>query len=281
MSTYSTPLVFGVFERDSDAKRAIDALYQAGFDRNQLGMAWRDGGDQNINYLDDLREHNVAQDIAQFYDNEFRSNRVVVSVNPMGRDQEARDILRSYGGYDYENRGSAGNQYAGTNTASNAYATTDQANTAYAGTDQANANAADNAAWTGNEERRRVPLREERLNVNKERAETGEVRLHKDVVTEQQSIDVPVSREEVYVQRRDLGGQPTDASIGQDESIRVPVSEEQVNVTKTPVETGEVTVGKRVVQDTERVSDTVRREEPRIDKQGNPNVRTDENINNA
>ena len=42
--------------------------------------------------------------------------------------------------------------------------------------------------------------------------------------------------------------------------MRVPVSEEQVNVTKTPVVTGEVRVGKRAVQENQQVTDTVQRD---------------------
>src|SRR5450755_4181868 len=105
-------------------------------------------------------------------------------------------------------------------------------------------------------------------------AQTGEARLRMDVVEEQQNIDVPFNREEVIVQRQSYGeDRPTDLPVGQDETIRVPVSEEQVNVNKQTVETGEVGVGKRVVQDQQRVSDTVRREEANLETNGNARVR--------
>jgi stress response protein YsnF len=44
--------------------------------------------------------------------------------------------------------------------------------------------------------------------------------------------------------------------------------EEEVRVEKTPVVREEVSLKKRQVQDTERVSETVRREEARIDQSG-------------
>jgi uncharacterized protein (TIGR02271 family) len=50
------------------------------------------------------------------------------------------------------------------------------------------------------------------------------------------------------------------------------VSAEQANVTKQTVATGEVAVGKRQVQETKQVSDTVRREEARIEREGDVNV---------
>jgi uncharacterized protein (TIGR02271 family) len=46
----------------------------------------------------------------------------------------------------------------------------------------------------------------------------------------------------------------------------VPLSEERARVEKQPVVREEVRVGKRAVQDTERVSDQGRREELRVEK---------------
>jgi stress response protein YsnF len=49
--------------------------------------------------------------------------------------------------------------------------------------------------------------------------------------------------------------------------------EEEVDVQKRAVVREEVSVGKRKVQETEQVSDTVRREEARIDSQGDVGIR--------
>jgi uncharacterized protein (TIGR02271 family) len=119
-------------------------------------------------------------------------------------------------------------------------------------------------------EQRSLKLREEQLRAEKERVQTGEVQLHKDVVTEQKTINVPVTHEEVVIERHAVTGDQVDdaAPIGEGETIRVPVSEEQVNVTKTPMVTGEVTVGKRAVQENQQVTDTVKREEARLDRSG-------------
>ncbi|GCE30325.1 hypothetical protein KDA_58410 [Dictyobacter alpinus] len=121
-----------------------------------------------------------------------------------------------------------------------------------------------------NDEQRRMRLREEQLNVGKDRVQSGEARLRKNVVSEEQNIDVPVSHEEVYVERRSVANGEVDNTtpIGEDEDIRVPVSSEQVNVSKDTVTTGEVAIGKRNVQENQRVSDTVRREEAQLDQQG-------------
>ncbi len=58
----------------------------------------------------------------------------------------------------------------------------------------------------------------------------------------------------------------TDAAGTTEGEIRVPVMEEQVRVEKEVVATEEVGVGKRTVEETERVSDTVRKEEVVVDE---------------
>ncbi|WP_018978319.1 YsnF/AvaK domain-containing protein [Saccharibacillus kuerlensis] len=123
------------------------------------------------------------------------------------------------------------------------------------------------------DEARKLQLREEQLDVTKNTVRTGDVEVHKDVIAEQAAVDVPVNHEEVVVERRSVNNSPTDQPIGTDETIRVPVSEEQVQVNKHNVVTGEVEVHKRDVQETEQVRDTLRREEARVDKNGNPEIR--------
>jgi uncharacterized protein (TIGR02271 family) len=121
---------------------------------------------------------------------------------------------------------------------------------------------------------RTIQLREEHLKVEKARVQTGEVRVGKRVVTEQKTIDVPVEREEVVIERRPASGRAAKGDIGADEGeIVVPVSEERVTVTKQPVVKEEVSVGKRKVRDTKHVSETVRKEELKTDEHGDAPVK--------
>jgi uncharacterized protein (TIGR02271 family) len=119
----------------------------------------------------------------------------------------------------------------------------------------------------------RLQLREEQLDVEKESVQAGEVRLRKEVVTEQRNIEVPVTHEEVVIERHAAtGSEPAEGEIGEGEEVRIPLREEEVRVEKTPVVREEVSVHKRQVQDTEQVSETVRREEARIENQGDARV---------
>jgi uncharacterized protein (TIGR02271 family) len=106
---------------------------------------------------------------------------------------------------------------------------------------------------------------EERLHVGTETVQTGRARLRKYVVTEQQSVTVPVSHEEVRLEREPI----TDANVG-DALAGPEISEEEHEVILTaerPVVAKETVPVERVRLDTEtvteetRVSEQVRKEE--------------------
>jgi uncharacterized protein (TIGR02271 family) len=114
----------------------------------------------------------------------------------------------------------------------------------------------------------RIEVREEELRAHKQLVEAGEVRVRKEVVTEHRTLEVPVQREEVVIERR----APTGELV---EEIRIPVREEQVTVEKRPVVKEEVTVGKQVAQGTERVGVEVHKEMVRIEREGDVDVHGD------
>jgi len=114
---------------------------------------------------------------------------------------------------------------------------------------------------------RTIKLREERLRATTTPVETGEVTVRKEVTHDTKTIEVPVEREEVVIERHPATGAASSADIGA-ESIRVPVKEDQVHVSKEAVVTEEVNVGKRTVQDTEQVAGTVRKETLKVENEG-------------
>ena len=119
----------------------------------------------------------------------------------------------------------------------------------------------------GPEDRPSMELREEELHVRKHRVPAGEVTLSKEVVTERREIEVPVTYEEVFVERQRVEGrapQP-DARIGEGE-FRVRLSAEQVSIEKHAVVREEVRLGTREVRETQHVEGEVRREEARLER---------------
>ncbi|MGV0342615.1 DUF2382 domain-containing protein [Corynebacterium mastitidis] len=108
---------------------------------------------------------------------------------------------------------------------------------------------------------------EEELNVSKENVQTGEARLRKFVVTETETVDVPVSREEVRVVRTPLtGDEQVDGQALTDDEASVILHEERVNVSKDTVAKEKVALQKEQVTDTQRVSEELKKE--RIETDG-------------
>jgi uncharacterized protein (TIGR02271 family) len=116
-----------------------------------------------------------------------------------------------------------------------------------------------------------IPLHEEELTAEKRERQAGEVKVRKDVVTEHKTITVPVTREEVHVERVPASGRAevSGDAFKEGKSISVPVREEEVEITKRPVVREEVRVSKTRRQEERRADAEVRREEARIEGTGN------------
>ena len=178
----------------------------------------------------------IPEEDAAYYESELKAGRYLVTLHGNIRQADAWTILRRHGGYDRASAASA------TSTASTA------------GT-------------------QRVQVREEQMHVSKQPVQTGEVKIRKEVVTEHKTVDVPVQREEVVIERHAVSGKASASDIRAGEEIRIPVREEQIHVEKHPVVTEEVTVGKRKIQETKQVTDTVRKEEVKVEEAGDVKVR--------
>lgn len=289
-------LIVAVFDNSTMAERAINDLKNTGFSNDEILYSSRQGrggffenlkswmtGEETASIGDvakNLKDMGVPEEAANYYARERDAGHPIVAVSSPGHEQDARNVLIRHGGHSHAPGSAAAGMGPGTARPSTAY-------------DQS-ARTAGNQPVEGymrpdqpipprdrpiEAQEAHIPLREEQLNVEKQRVQKGEVRVYKDVVTEQQHIDVPVSHEEVVIEQTPVSEvRPADTPIGQGEAIRIPISEEQVNVTKQTVETGEVDVTKRKVQGEQRVSGTVRREEPRIEKSGDVNIRKDEDM---
>jgi uncharacterized protein (TIGR02271 family) len=115
-------------------------------------------------------------------------------------------------------------------------------------------------------DRETIEVVDEELTATTRPVERGEVRVHKDVIEEQQTLEVPVTEEEVEITRRRVDRGVTDADHAFEEgTIEVPLRGEEVDVEKRARVVEEVDIDKTARQRTERVSDTVRHEEVHVD----------------
>ncbi len=262
--------VIAFFRNKNDAYSAINQLRDAGFTSSEIGLMagsdyestgatgttargkdhdsfWQKikdfftgEHDEDYDYSETSSDMNWTDDRADYYYQGIQAGGALVSVTGTRR-EEARRILQNAGG--------------------------DLRETGFE-------KVASTRASGGVEGDRRIQLRGEILRTYKERVQRGEVRLRKDVITEKKNVQVPVSREELVIERVPASGQSATGEIGKDQEIRVPLSEERVRTEKQPVVTDEVRVGKRAAQRTENVSDDVRHEELRVDKEGDVDVDT-------
>src|SRR5205823_5741104 len=222
-----------VFADRALAEQAIHELQRAGFSDNQIKYSVNKGGP---GILDGLVGMGLTHNEANFYNDEFHAGRTVVAVKTHDRQQEAYDILRLSGAYDANSR-----LHNGTNERT--------------GSDQS------------------MQLREEVLQVQKEWVQTGEIRIRKRVITEEKVFRVPVSREEVIIERVSLNGQPPNKAVepnasieadegeilplGDGETVKILVREEQVTINKIPIVIEEITLTKRVLQEMKQITENV------------------------
>ena len=118
------------------------------------------------------------------------------------------------------------------------------------------------------EDELRIPVMEEELTATVREQEAGAVRIEKRVVEEDRVLEVPVTDEQIRVERR-IVDRPVSASETQafeEIVIDVPLTTEQVELQKQARVAEEIVVSKEATQRTERVSDTVRREEVYVDE---------------
>ncbi|HYX53560.1 MAG TPA: YsnF/AvaK domain-containing protein [Candidatus Limnocylindrales bacterium] len=195
----------------------------------------------------------LSDEQSRYYHSGISSGGALVTVNaPAGRLGAAREILEDN---DADLR-------------SGSFSELDRSHSGATATTNLQAGADAGRGLTDQGERH-IQLRGEMLRAVKERVQKGEIRLRKHVITENQTLNVPVTREEVIVEQVPASGTASvSGAIGDQGEIRVPVSEERVRVTKEPVVTGEVRVQKRTVQDNQQVSGEVRHEEVDVENQG-------------
>ena len=112
---------------------------------------------------------------------------------------------------------------------------------------------------------------EEQLNVNKEKVASGEARLRKYVVTDTETVEVPVTHEEVRVERTPISEEKAanftgEIKDGDTEEASVTLHEERLNVDKQTVPVEKINLNKEQVTETQRHTEELRKEQ--IDTDG-------------
>ena len=114
-----------------------------------------------------------------------------------------------------------------------------------------------------------VPLTEEQVRVGKRTVDAGQVRLRKIVRTEVVNQPVEIRHEDVVIERVAAGDVHAGAvSDFKEETIDVPLTREEVVVSKDAHVTGAVRLHKTAESETQNVSETVRKEDVEVVRDG-------------
>lgn len=279
-------IIVGAFSTRKQADDAIIALQKAGFPNDQIRHFAGRGERSSLSGIKgifssermargdvtrDLMDLGIASEDVPFYHQEYEAGHPLVSVAGGRRQQEATSILINHGAYvPQAQRGTTERTSSSTIAQKGAVERTSSS----AVTQKPTRSIPAQEQYGNLRDEQHMRLHAEQIQAYKQPAQVGEVVLHKEVVTEQQTIDVPVSREEVVIERRVLANETpaTGELMGEDQTIRIPVNEERVNVTKRVVTTGEVVVGKRDHQEIQHFSDTVQREEAHWEQKGDAHI---------
>lgn len=271
MAQLQSILAGGLFQTREEAERAVTRLERAGFHKEEIGIAVREGGEgARLAREEGARQERETQpdfwrrmrtvfghepatttamdlsrafsgDRAHYFVEGVSRGKVLVTVRAAGREAEAERILRESGA----DVGAVAKPAAAIPAAPRAAATPPP-----------------------EFEHQRVQLVGEVLRVVKERVPAGEARIRKEVVNETQTVQIPISREEVVVEREPGGGQPAGRPVAEGQEIRIPLTREEVRVEKEPVVEGVVDVAKKKVEEVKTFTEKLRHEKAEVEETG-------------
>ncbi|MBD5637711.1 YsnF/AvaK domain-containing protein [Clostridium botulinum] len=118
----------------------------------------------------------------------------------------------------------------------------------------------------------KMQLREEQMKISNSKIQTGEVFIHKEVLTEEKNITVPVKREELVIEKTVCDPQFHDKSEGHTEIIRIPIKEERIDIHKQPVDLEDVSVSKDQYEEVKHITETLKKEIPHISINGDAKI---------
>lgn len=111
----------------------------------------------------------------------------------------------------------------------------------------------------------KIKLREEHLDITKRRVQTAEVNMHKESFTEEKTFTVPVTRENLVIEKKLLNEDET-------ETIRIPIKAERVEIVKHPVILEEISYHINEFQENKSITETLKKEKLKIEHEGSPAI---------
>lgn len=117
-----------------------------------------------------------------------------------------------------------------------------------------------------------MQIREEQLDIAKKLIQTGEVTVHKELLKEDKHLVIPVTREELVIEKKIPDTKSPDTTNRPMETIRIPISEERIEIIKQPVVLNNVSINKRRLKETKRIEATLKKEKVNLEITGIPKI---------
>lgn len=111
----------------------------------------------------------------------------------------------------------------------------------------------------------KLKLHEERLDITKKRVQTAEVNMHKEIYTEEKTFTVPITHEDLIIEKKSMIDDKA-------ETIRIPIKEERVEIVKHPVALEDVTYHIEQFQENKCIEETIKKENLKIDYEGSAKI---------
>jgi uncharacterized protein (TIGR02271 family) len=115
-----------------------------------------------------------------------------------------------------------------------------------------------------------LELHKEELQITKNMIKTADVKVYKKTFTEEKQITVPLTREELIIEKKVLDPNGAEPQI---EIIRIPIVEERIEVTKKPVILENVEISKNQFEEMIHLNETLKEEKINIETIGDIKVR--------
>ncbi|WML43301.1 YsnF/AvaK domain-containing protein [Neobacillus sp. PS3-40] len=115
----------------------------------------------------------------------------------------------------------------------------------------------------------KIKLHMEQLDISKKRIKTAAVTIHKEFITEEKTIVVPVTREELVIEKKMFDAKNPEKLNGLSKTIRIPILEERIEVIKHPVILENVKIYKRRYQKIEHIEKSFKKEIAHLETIGN------------
>ena len=229
-------------------------------------------GQNHVIPVDRVEFDDANRNVRVPYTVDFIKGALSIDADSEISDEQEQEIYRYYqvGGRSASTT-TTGTDYAATDkTTTRSMATDVAAAGAAASLTNTGTTASTTRATTSNQDTVEVPLTEEEIKVGKRTVDAGQVRLRKVVRTEVVNQPVEIRHEDVVVERIAAGDvrSGTATSDFKEETIDVPLSREEVVVSKEAHITGAVRLHKTSEAEQQNVSETIRKEDVEVLRDG-------------